>query len=268
MLEDAVDAARAVGPDWPITVDAVPSAEVIGDPMALRQVIDNLLANVRTHTPSGTPAAVRLRIDAAADGPLDAREVVLEVADTGPGLDAADVDRVFERFYRVDTSRSRDRGGSGLGLAVVAALVAAHGGSVEVESTPGEGATFRVRLQHAPANEAVEAGGAGESPRACRLLARRTREPGRPLLAVRCEPLGRVGTTEAVELVRERRVEDRAHRAVPVVQGVLRPPDRALRAVGQLGRDPECLVEQRVVVHAERDQPDPLGFLAASASGR
>jgi two-component system OmpR family sensor kinase len=146
VLEDAVDAARAVGPGWPLTVDAAPTAVVVGDPMALRQVIDNLLANIRTHTPSGTPAVVRLQVDEG-DHPGD---VVLEVADRGPGLDAADVERVFERFYRVDSSRSRDRGGSGLGLAVVAALVAAHEGSVEVESTLGDGATFRVRLRLAP----------------------------------------------------------------------------------------------------------------------
>jgi two-component system, OmpR family, sensor kinase len=146
VLEDAVDAARAVGPEWPLTVDAVPSAEVVGDPMALRQIVDNLLANVRTHTPSGTAATVRLRIDEG----TDSSQVVLEVADEGPGLDAVDVERVFERFYRVDTSRSRDRGGSGLGLAVVAALVAAHDGSVDVESSPGAGATFRVRLKLAP----------------------------------------------------------------------------------------------------------------------
>jgi two-component system OmpR family sensor kinase len=75
---------------------------------------------------------------------------VLEVADEGPGLDAADAARVFERFYRVDASRSRERGGSGLGLAVVAALVAAHGGQVEVDSARGEGATFRVSLPLAP----------------------------------------------------------------------------------------------------------------------
>lgn len=142
VLEDAVDAASAVGPEWPITLDVPAEIDVIGDPMALRQVIDNLLVNVRTHTPRGTPAVVRVRVDpATAPG-----YAILEVADAGPGLDAEHVERVFERFYRVDTSRSRDRGGSGLGLAVVAAIVAAHRGRVEVASTPGEGATFRVFL--------------------------------------------------------------------------------------------------------------------------
>lgn len=154
VIEDAVDAARAVGPDWPITLEASAPVEVIGDPMTLRQVIDNLLANVRTHTPRGTRAFVRVQVDRTADP----GEVVLEVADEGPGLDAEHVERVFERFYRVDTSRSRDRGGSGLGLAVVAALVTAHNGRVEVVSTPGEGATFRVHLALVPTGERDPAG--------------------------------------------------------------------------------------------------------------
>ena len=72
------------------------------------------------------------------------------MADEGPGLDAENAARVFERFYRADPSRARDRGGTGLGLAVVAALVEAHGGRVEVDATPGAGATFRVRLPVAP----------------------------------------------------------------------------------------------------------------------
>lgn len=141
VAEDAVDAAAAVGPEWPVALDVPGPVVVVGDSMALRQVIDNLLANVRTHTPSGTTATVRVHADPAHTG-----EVVLEVADTGPGLSAEHADRVFERFYRVDTSRSRARGGSGLGLAVVAALVAAHHGRVEVVSAPGQGATFRVHL--------------------------------------------------------------------------------------------------------------------------
>ncbi|MGZ4736577.1 MAG: sensor histidine kinase [Acidimicrobiia bacterium] len=143
VVEDAVDAASAVGPDWPIAFEPPAPLDVIGDPMALRQVIDNLLANVRTHTPRGTRTTVTVGVDRVEGTP---GEVVLEVADEGPGLDAEHIERVFERFYRVDSSRSRDRGGSGLGLAVVAALVAAHQGRVEVISTPGHGATFRVHL--------------------------------------------------------------------------------------------------------------------------
>jgi len=145
VLDDAVDAARAVGPDWPVSFAPTAPVEVVGDAMALRQIVDNLLANVRTHTPPGTRATVRLLADPEAPG-----TVVLEVADAGPGLDPEHVERVFERFYRADPSRSRGRGGTGLGLAVVAALAAAQGGGVEVVSPPGAGATFRVRLVAAP----------------------------------------------------------------------------------------------------------------------
>jgi two-component system OmpR family sensor kinase len=135
---EAIEAARAVGPKWPLTMDATEPVEVTGDRLALRQVLDNLLANVRTHTPPGTSASVRVSVD---DG-----TAVVEVRDQGPGLESETAARVFERFYRADPSRSRDRGGSGLGLALVAAIVTAHEGSVHVDSSPGEGATFRVRL--------------------------------------------------------------------------------------------------------------------------
>jgi len=80
-------------------------------------------------------------------------DAVVEVADTGPGLSAEQAERVFERFYRADAARTRRAGGgvsTGLGLAIVAALVAGHNGTVEVVDTPGGGATFRVRLPHAP----------------------------------------------------------------------------------------------------------------------
>jgi two-component system, OmpR family, sensor kinase len=137
VVADAVETARMVDPDRPIDVDAEP-ATVLGDRDRLRQVIDNLLANVRAHTPSGAPAHVRLR-------PVDgiAR---LEVADSGPGLDAAQCDHVFERFYRADRSRSRASGGAGLGLSIVAAVTDAHRGRATVVSAPGEGATFRVEI--------------------------------------------------------------------------------------------------------------------------
>ena len=138
---EAVEAAQTIGGDWPVSLAADEPVEVSADRMRLREVLDNLLANVRTHTPPGTRATVR----------VDARggEAILEVADEGPGLEADDAARVFERFYRADPSRARDRGGTGLGLAVVAALVEAHGGRVELDTTPGSGATFRVRLPQA-----------------------------------------------------------------------------------------------------------------------
>jgi two-component system OmpR family sensor kinase len=135
---EAVEAAQAISAEWPLSIEAHQPVEVTGDRMRLREVLDNLLANVRTHTPPGTPTTVRVRASGA--------EAVIEVADEGPGLEAEDAARVFERFYRADPSRARDRGGSGLGLAVVAALVGAHGGRVEVDTSRGDGATFRVRL--------------------------------------------------------------------------------------------------------------------------
>jgi two-component system OmpR family sensor kinase len=142
---DAVHDARAVDPARPVTLD-VPGGVafvVVGDEYRLRQVLGNLVGNALKHTPAGTPVRVGLSL-------RDGATAVLEVADEGPGLAGADAERVFERFYRADPSRVRTEGGAGLGLAIVAALAAAHGGSVEVETSPGEGATFRVVLPLAP----------------------------------------------------------------------------------------------------------------------
>jgi two-component system, OmpR family, sensor kinase len=119
---------------------------VLGDQDRLRQVVDNLLANVRAHTPPGVGARVRVWSDA------EAAAGVVEVADDGPGLTREQAERVFERFYRADSSRSRvpngssSAGGAGLGLSIVAAIAAAHGGRALVRSTPGDGAVFRVEL--------------------------------------------------------------------------------------------------------------------------
>ncbi|MFZ4584076.1 MAG: sensor histidine kinase [Acidimicrobiia bacterium] len=142
LAEEAAEAARTVGPAWPIVVDAAPEVAVIGDHVALRQIVDNFLANVRTHTPEGTEATLRV----TADGD----QAVLVVSDVGPGMAPEDAAHVFERFYRADKSRTRASGGSGLGLAVVAALVQSHGGTVEVHSVMGEGTAFTVRLPLAP----------------------------------------------------------------------------------------------------------------------
>ena len=135
---EAVDAARALEPARPIELDAAPGLTVTGDPERLRQVLDNLLGNVRSHTPASAGATVRVTRD---DG-----RATIEVADEGPGMDADQAGRVFERFYRADPSRTRVSGGSGLGLAIVAAIAEAHGGSASVASVPGDGASFRVEL--------------------------------------------------------------------------------------------------------------------------
>jgi two-component system OmpR family sensor kinase len=137
LVGEAVDAARVVEPDRPIDVSVEP-ATVTGDEARLRQVLDNLFANARSHTPTGTPVSVHLqRVDGRAR---------LSIADHGPGLTEEQATRVFERFYRADTSRSRASGGVGLGLAIVAAVTEAHGGTAEVAPTPGGGATFVVTL--------------------------------------------------------------------------------------------------------------------------
>ncbi|MDQ6909888.1 MAG: HAMP domain-containing histidine kinase [Actinomycetota bacterium] len=141
----AVDAAVAVGPGWPVRLEAGRPVEVSGDAARLRQVLDNLLGNVRAHTPEGTSVVVRMSDEA--DGAL------IQVIDDGPGMTQDEAAHVFERFYRVDKSRSRQHGGAGLGLAIVAAIVQAHGGEVAAKSAPGAGATFTVRL---PLAQAVE----------------------------------------------------------------------------------------------------------------
>ena len=137
LAEDGVADARAVEPDRPIAVDVAP-VTVEGDEPQLRQIVANLLANARVHTPPGTPVSVSV----SADGGT-AR---LVVADEGPGMAPDEAERAFERFYRADPSRARARGGSGLGLSIVAAVAEAHGGRATVESAPGEGARFVVEL--------------------------------------------------------------------------------------------------------------------------
>jgi len=150
---EAVDAARTVDSSWPAQLVASQPVEVTGDSARLRQVIDNLLANVRAHTPPGTRTAVRV----AREGP----EAVVSVADDGPGLSADQAEKAFERFYRAEVSRSRQYGGTGLGLSIVAAIVAAHGGTVGVSDTAGGGATFTIRL---PADQAGTSPAEGKEP--------------------------------------------------------------------------------------------------------
>lgn len=136
VVTEAVETARAADPSRRIDLQAAGPVWVAADGLGLRQVLDNLLTNVRIHTPPRTAARVALRADGQA---------VAEVADEGPGVPADLGDRVFERFIRGDPSRSRERGGVGLGLSIASEIARAHGGSLEL--VPSErGATFRLTL--------------------------------------------------------------------------------------------------------------------------
>jgi two-component system OmpR family sensor kinase len=137
VVAEAVDAARVVEPGRPVEVATEP-AVVIGDRARLRQILDNLLGNVRTHTPPATPVSITVR--------RAGERIELRVADRGPGLTEDQAAHVFERFYRIDDSRTRASGGVGLGLSIVTAIAHALGGSAHAEATPGGGATFVVSL--------------------------------------------------------------------------------------------------------------------------
>jgi two-component system OmpR family sensor kinase len=138
VVGEAVETAQTVDPDRPIELRAEHAVVVTGDRDRLRQIVDNLLANVRAHTPAGTPASVSVsRTNGTAE---------IAVTDFGPGLDEEHLEHVFERFYRADPSRARASGGIGLGLAIVAAVAEAHGGTVSASSRPGHGTTFSISL--------------------------------------------------------------------------------------------------------------------------
>ncbi len=125
LCAEAVHTASTVGPDWPVTFHATQPIEVEGDATSLRQVVDNLLGNVRAHTPPGTN--VRVSVEPEGEG------AVITVADNGPGMEPEEAAHIFERFYRSDPSRSRAHGGAGLGLSIVSAIVANHGGTVSAQ---------------------------------------------------------------------------------------------------------------------------------------
>jgi two-component system OmpR family sensor kinase len=140
LITEAVASARAAGPNHPIEIKLEASEIfVLGDSQRIHQVIANLLANARAHTPNGTKISIT-----AMQG---VSETTIAVSDKGPGLSKADQDRIFERFYRADPSRVRNSGeGSGLGLSIVDAVMKAHGGYVSVKSEIGQGATFTLHF--------------------------------------------------------------------------------------------------------------------------
>ncbi|MGW0477626.1 sensor histidine kinase [Nonomuraea sp. NPDC003214] len=139
---DSIRDARARVPDRQVRLaglgGALAPVSALGDEARLRQVAANLIGNALTHTPP--EAAVTVRVGSRAG------RAVLEVADTGPGIAPEHVPHLFDRLYRISQGRSRSDGGNGLGLAIVAAIVRAHGGSVDVDTAPGRGATFSVLL--------------------------------------------------------------------------------------------------------------------------
>ena len=166
---DAVTAASVHRPVHPVSLDPLSAGaaelEVVqthGDADRLRQVVGNLLTNALTHTPPGTPVHVRVGtgLAGAGSGGVDCAGrastapplgegtpiCVIEVADEGQGLTAEQAERVFERFYRADPSRSRHQGGSGLGLAIAATIAEGHSGRLELDISPGHGSTFRLVL--------------------------------------------------------------------------------------------------------------------------
>jgi two-component system, OmpR family, sensor kinase len=150
LLEDARDDARAAAPEREITLTAAGPVAIEGDGDALRRVFANLLRNAVVHTPDGTP--IELGLSAADDAaPPGSRATLgsaatVTVRDHGPGLPPGDPDAVFERFWRDSESRGRDDGGAGLGLAIVAAIVSSHGGTVRAENPADGGALFTVSL--------------------------------------------------------------------------------------------------------------------------
>ncbi len=140
LLVEAVASAKAAGPNHPIEL-SLPSAEVfvLGDNERIHQVVANLLANARTHTPNGSQIKVLLE--------QGVTETIISVSDNGPGLSESDQERIFERFFRADPSRARTSGeGSGLGLSIVDAVMKAHGGYVSVQSKLGAGGTFKLHF--------------------------------------------------------------------------------------------------------------------------
>lgn len=140
LVTEAVSSAQAAGPEHPISTDITHDVHTQGDADKIYQVVTNLLANARAHTPEGTKIHVATY--------SDENGTYVTVADNGPGLSLEDQERIFERFYRVDTSRQRNsREGSGLGLSIVDEVMKAHGGAVSVASEPGNGATFTLHFK-------------------------------------------------------------------------------------------------------------------------
>ena len=135
--DDAISEDRKRNGPRIILHDTTP-AQVYGDADKLKQALVALLDNAVKYTPYEGTVTLALT--------TDEHHALLRVSDTGIGIAAEDLPHIFDRFYRADRARSRDRGGSGLGLAIVKSIIEEHGGSIEVESVPGKGSVFLVRL--------------------------------------------------------------------------------------------------------------------------
>ena len=143
----AVDTARTLDPDRSVKTTVTGVVTVEGDATRLRQVVDNLLANVRAHAPADATCSISLSIEND--------WAVLGVADTGPGLAEAQLARLGDRFYRVDDARARATGGNGLGISITSAIVAAHDGTLEFTPNDPHGLVATVRLPHASMDRAA-----------------------------------------------------------------------------------------------------------------
>jgi two-component system, OmpR family, sensor kinase len=140
VVADCVAGLRAAHPDRPVSVRAGGPLPVLGDRDRLVQVVGNVLTNAAVHA-GGAITVTASRQDG---------EIVVRVADGGPGLPPEQAAQVFDRFWRADSARTRVRGGSGLGLSIVQVLVAEHGGQVSFDSDPAAGTTVTLRLPAAP----------------------------------------------------------------------------------------------------------------------
>ena len=160
LATDATEDARASAPERAVRVVGLDggkpgNAPTAGDEARLRQVVANLMTNALRYTPEDSPIEIAVGVLPVIDGRSDA---VLEVRDHGPGIPEDDASRVFERFYRADSSRQRQTGGTGLGLAIVAAIAAQHDGAVRLNETPGGGATLSVHLPLVPLEDSPTPG--------------------------------------------------------------------------------------------------------------
>jgi two-component system OmpR family sensor kinase len=137
--EEPVDATPEADPEQPEFDDAdeVP-AMIYGNSDKVRQAIQNIVGNALRYTPEGTPLELGIVVD------VPRERAIVEVIDHGDGIPEESRKQIFQRFWRADTSRTRDTGGTGLGLAIVSAIMQGHEGDVDVVETPGGGATFRL----------------------------------------------------------------------------------------------------------------------------